>query len=83
MNLSVFLRSFIRAQIKVKFNLIELQSSLSFLLTLLGNPLRLHLVTVKEISAGTDCALSFSKVANNDVRMQELLKIQNETLHRI
>lgn len=62
MNLSGFLRSFIRAQIKSKLNLIELQSSLSFALTLSGNPLRLHLVTIKESSVGTDCALGFSTV---------------------
>lgn len=40
-------------------------------------------MTIKESSVGTDCALGFSTVTNNDVRMNELLKIQNMCLHRV
>lgn len=39
-------------------------------------------MTIKESSEGTDCALGFSTVTDNDVIMKELLKIRNMCLHR-
>lgn len=36
---------------------------------------------IKESSVGTDCALGFSTVTSNDVRMKQLLKMQSLYLH--
>lgn len=38
---------------------------------------------IKESSVGTDCALGFSTVTSNDVRLEQLLKMQSLCLHRV